>query len=165
MVLVDEAYVDFGGESVVGLVDQYPNLLVTGTFSKSRSLAGLRLGYAVGSPELIEGLVRVKDSFNSYPVDALASAIGIASLAAVEWMAPNLTIWLLPVALPMLAAPVLIAWTSRPLTHSVFTVPQDTTPSPVVASYRAIADSWRLTWVDDAAPTEPHSTGETHAPA
>jgi len=84
VVLVDEAYVDFGGESVVGLVDQYPNLLVTGTFSKSRSLAGLRLGYAVGSPELIEGLVRVKDSFNSYPVDALASAIGIASLADKE---------------------------------------------------------------------------------
>ena len=80
VVLVDEAYVDFGGESAVPLVERYPNLLVTGTFSKSRSLAGLRLGYAVGSPELIEGLTRVKDSFNSYPVDALASAIGIAAL-------------------------------------------------------------------------------------
>ncbi|GEN23168.1 histidinol-phosphate aminotransferase 1 [Halomonas cupida] len=80
VVLVDEAYVDFGGESAVPLVEHYPNLLVTGTFSKSRSLAGLRLGYAVGSPELIEGMVRVKDSFNSYPVDALASAIGIAAL-------------------------------------------------------------------------------------
>ncbi|MBR9881990.1 MAG: histidinol-phosphate transaminase [Gammaproteobacteria bacterium] len=80
VVLVDEAYVDFGDESAVPLVERYPNLLVTGTFSKSRSLAGLRLGYAVGSPELIEGLTRVKDSFNSYPVDALASAIGIAAL-------------------------------------------------------------------------------------
>lgn len=80
VVLVDEAYVDFGGESAVPLVDRFPNLLVTGTFSKSRSLAGLRLGYAVGSRELIEGLERVKDSFNSYPVDSLASALGIASL-------------------------------------------------------------------------------------
>ena len=80
VVLVDEAYVDFGGESVVPLVASYPNLLVTGTFSKSRSLAGLRLGYAIGSRELIEGLERVKNSFNSYPIDSLASAIGIAAL-------------------------------------------------------------------------------------
>ncbi|GHE22111.1 histidinol-phosphate transaminase [Halomonas urumqiensis] len=84
VVLIDEAYVDFGGESAVPLTDKYSNLLVTGTFSKSRSLAGLRLGYAVGSPELIEGLTRVKDSFNSYPVDALASAVAIASLADQE---------------------------------------------------------------------------------
>lgn len=80
VVLVDEAYVDFGGESAVPLVDRYPNLLVTGTFSKSRSLAGLRLGYAIGSRELIEGLERVKNSFNSYPIDMLASAVGIAAL-------------------------------------------------------------------------------------
>ncbi|UYG07502.1 histidinol-phosphate transaminase [Halomonas sp. M4R1S46] len=80
VVLVDEAYVDFGGESAVPLVADHPNLLVTGTFSKSRSLAGLRLGYAVGSRELIEGLERVKDSFNSYPIDSLASAIGISAL-------------------------------------------------------------------------------------
>ncbi|MGO1396228.1 MAG: histidinol-phosphate transaminase [Halomonas sp.] len=80
VVLVDEAYVDFGAESAVALIDRYPNLLVTGTFSKSRSLAGLRLGYAVGSEELIEGLLRVKDSFNSYPVDSLASLVGIAAL-------------------------------------------------------------------------------------
>ncbi|SEM22429.1 histidinol-phosphate transaminase [Halomonas daqiaonensis] len=84
VVLIDEAYVDFGGESAVPLVEHFPNLLVTGTFSKSRSLAGLRLGYAVGSRELIEGLERVKDSFNSYPVDSLASALGIASLADPE---------------------------------------------------------------------------------
>lgn len=81
VVLVDEAYVDFGGESAVPLVERFPNLLVTGTFSKSRSLAGLRLGYAVGSRELIEGLERVKDSFNSYPIDSLASAVAIAALA------------------------------------------------------------------------------------
>lgn len=80
VVLVDEAYVDFGGESAVPLIGHYPNLLVTGTFSKSRSLAGLRLGYAIGSRDLIEGLERVKDSFNSYPIDSLASALGIAAL-------------------------------------------------------------------------------------
>ncbi|RUR37024.1 histidinol-phosphate transaminase [Vreelandella populi] len=80
VVLVDEAYVDFGAESATALIDRYPNLLVTGTFSKSRSLAGLRLGYAIGSAELIDGLQRVKDSFNSYPVDSLASLVGIAAL-------------------------------------------------------------------------------------
>ncbi len=84
VVLVDEAYVDFGAESAVTLIDRYPNLLVTGTFSKSRSLAGLRLGYAVGSEELIDGLLRVKDSFNSYPVDSLASLVGIAALSDIE---------------------------------------------------------------------------------
>lgn len=80
VVLVDEAYVDFGGESAIPLIDTYPNLLVTGTLSKSRSLAGLRVGYAIGSSELIEGLRRVKNSFNSYPIDMLASEIAIASL-------------------------------------------------------------------------------------
>lgn len=80
VVLVDEAYVDFGGESAVPLIADHPNLLVTGTLSKSRSLAGLRLGYAIGSRELIEGLERVKNSFNSYPVDMLASAVAIAAL-------------------------------------------------------------------------------------
>jgi len=80
VVLVDEAYVDFGGESAVPLVERYPNLLVTSTLSKSRSLAGLRLGYAIGSRELIDGLERVKNSFNSYPIDMLASTVAIAAL-------------------------------------------------------------------------------------
>jgi len=80
VVLVDEAYVDFGGESAVQLVDQYPNLLVVHTFSKSRSLAGLRVGYAIGHPDLIEGLERVKNSFNSYPLDRLALAGAVASV-------------------------------------------------------------------------------------
>jgi len=80
VVLIDEAYVDFGAESAVSLVNRYPNLLVCHTFSKSRSLAGLRVGYAVGSAALIEGLERVKNSFNSYPLDRLALAGAIASV-------------------------------------------------------------------------------------
>ncbi|HLD68562.1 MAG TPA: histidinol-phosphate transaminase, partial [Pseudomonas sp.] len=69
VVLVDEAYVDFGGQSAIALVGRYPNLLVTQTLSKSRSLAGLRVGLAVGHPDLIEALERIKNSFNSYPLD------------------------------------------------------------------------------------------------
>ncbi|MGH8433439.1 MAG: histidinol-phosphate transaminase [Pseudomonas sp.] len=72
VVVVDEAYVDFGGETAIALVDRYPNLLVTQTLSKSRSLAGLRVGLAVGHPDLIEALERIKNSFNSYPLDRMA---------------------------------------------------------------------------------------------
>lgn len=72
VVVVDEAYIDFGGETAISLVDRYPNLLVTQTLSKSRSLAGLRVGLAIGHPDLIEALERVKNSFNSYPLDRLA---------------------------------------------------------------------------------------------
>ncbi len=79
VVVVDEAYIDFGGESAISLVNNYPNLLVTQTLSKSRSLAGLRIGFAIGHPDLIEALVRVKDSFNSYPLDSLAIAGGVAA--------------------------------------------------------------------------------------
>ena len=74
VVLVDEAYVDFGGESAVPLIARYPNLLVVHTLSKSRSLAGLRVGVALGQRELIDALERVKNSFNSYPLDRLAQA-------------------------------------------------------------------------------------------
>lgn len=81
VVVIDEAYVDFGTETAVSLINQYPNLLVTQTLSKSRSLAGLRLGFALGSPILIEALIRVKDSFNSYPIDHFAS---IGAMAALE---------------------------------------------------------------------------------
>lgn len=79
LVLLDEAYVDFGAESALSLIAQYPNLLVVHTLSKSRSLAGLRVGFAAGQPHLIEALTRVKDSFNSYPLDRLASAGAIAA--------------------------------------------------------------------------------------
>ncbi len=85
VVLVDEAYADFGAPSVVSLVAEHPNLLVSRTFSKGRSLAGLRLGVAFGDAELVEALVRVKDSFNSFPVDAIASAAGIAALDDETW--------------------------------------------------------------------------------
>ena len=74
VVVVDEAYIDFGGQTAIALVDRYPNLLVTQTLSKSRSLAGLRVGLAVGHPDLIEALERVKNSFNSYPIDRIAIA-------------------------------------------------------------------------------------------
>ncbi|BFM50948.1 histidinol-phosphate transaminase [Marinomonas sp. THO17] len=81
VVLVDEAYVDFGAQSAVGLVNQYPNLLVVQTMSKSRALAGIRVGYAFGHADLIEGLERLKNSFNSYPIDRIALA---GATAAVE---------------------------------------------------------------------------------
>lgn len=80
VVVIDEAYVDFGCESAVGLVHRYPQLLVVHTLSKARSLAGLRVGYALGNATLIEGLNRVKDSFNSYPLDKVAQAGAAAAM-------------------------------------------------------------------------------------
>ncbi|MFD2228978.1 histidinol-phosphate transaminase [Alkalimarinus sediminis] len=80
VVVVDEAYIDFGGESAIALVNDYPNLLVIQTLSKSRSLAGLRVGFAVGNPELIDGLERVKNSFNSYPLDRFAISGAVAAI-------------------------------------------------------------------------------------
>ena len=74
VVLIDEAYIDFGGTSCVALIKTYPNLLVVQTLSKSRSLAGLRVGLALGDKELIDGISRVKNSFNAYPLDTLAIA-------------------------------------------------------------------------------------------
>ena len=79
VVVIDEAYIDFGGDSAVSLIRHYDNLLVVQTLSKSRSLAGLRVGFAVGQRPLIEALERVKNSFNSYPLDALAQAGAVAA--------------------------------------------------------------------------------------
>lgn len=80
VVIIDEAYVDFGGVSSVPLISEYENLLVTGTFSKSRSLAGLRIGFAIGSERLVSVLEAVKNSYNSYTVDSLSIEIGRASV-------------------------------------------------------------------------------------
>jgi histidinol-phosphate aminotransferase len=79
-VVIDEAYVDFGGESAVPLIADHPNLLVVQTMSKSRALAGLRVGYALGDVGLIEALRRVKDSFNSYPLGRIAQVGATASV-------------------------------------------------------------------------------------
>lgn len=81
VVVMDEAYIDFGGESAVALINDYKNLLVIQTLSKSRSLAGLRVGFAMGDANLIEGLERVKNSFNSYPLDRFAIKGATASFA------------------------------------------------------------------------------------
>lgn len=87
VVVIDEAYVDFGAESAVPLVAQYPNLLVVQTLSKSRGLAGLRVGYAIGQPALLEALDRVKNSFNSYPLDRLALAGAMAAIEDTDYLA------------------------------------------------------------------------------
>src|SRR6195952_609948 len=84
-VVIDEAYVDFGAETAIPLVTSHPNLLVVQTMSKSRALAGLRVGYAIGDADLIEALNRVKDSFNSYPLGRPAQAGAIASLEDEAW--------------------------------------------------------------------------------
>ncbi len=85
VVVIDEAYVDFGGTSAIPLTAKYPNLLVVQTLSKSRSLAGLRVGFAVGHVDLIEALERVKNSFNSYPLDRLAIAGAVAAIEDSEY--------------------------------------------------------------------------------
>jgi histidinol-phosphate aminotransferase len=87
VVVIDEAYVDFGAQTAAGLIDRYPQLLVIRTLSKAWALAGLRVGYALGHPDLIEALSRVKDSFNSYPLDRLALAGAEAALGDTEWLA------------------------------------------------------------------------------
>lgn len=80
VVIVDEAYIDFGGTSALALIDSYENLLVVRTFSKSRSMAGLRIGYAIGNPELIQALNNVKYSFNSYTMNRPSIELGVESL-------------------------------------------------------------------------------------
>jgi histidinol-phosphate aminotransferase len=85
VVVIDEAYVDFGGESAIPLIARYPHLLVVQTLSMSRSLAGLRVGFAAGHTDLIEALERVKNSFNSYPLDRLAIAGAVAAFEDREY--------------------------------------------------------------------------------
>lgn len=90
VVIVDEAYVDFDGRSCVPLIEKYDNLLVVQTFSKSRALAGMRIGYAMGSQKLIQYLNDVKFSFNSYTMNALTMAAGVASLEDEAYFRQNL---------------------------------------------------------------------------
>lgn len=90
VVIVDEAYVDFGGVTAVPLLKEYENLLIIRTFSKSRSLAGMRLGWAMGSPELISAIYATKDSMNSYPVDSIAQAAGVAAVEDEEYFQATL---------------------------------------------------------------------------
>ncbi|WDD95370.1 histidinol-phosphate transaminase [Burkholderia sp. FERM BP-3421] len=85
VVVIDEAYVDFGAESALPLIGRYPNLLVVHTVSKARSLAGMRVGFAFGDAALIEALNRVKDSFNSYPLDRLAQVAAQAAYEDQDW--------------------------------------------------------------------------------
>lgn len=85
VVIVDEAYIDFGGESAISLVEKYENLLVVQTFSKSRSMAGMRIGFAIGNSRLIKALNDVKYAYNSYTMSRLALQTGVASLKDVAY--------------------------------------------------------------------------------
>ncbi|MDR4124943.1 histidinol-phosphate transaminase [Yanghanlia caeni] len=88
--VVDEAYVDFGADSAIALLDRCPNIVVIHTLSKSRALAGMRVGYSVASVEITEGILRVKDSFNSYPLDRLAIAAAVAAIEDREYFHDSL---------------------------------------------------------------------------
>ena len=86
LVVIDEAYFGFGAETAVPLVAGHDNLIVTRSLSKSHALAGMRVGYAIAQADLIEGLSRVKDSFNSYPLDAVAQAAATAAIEDRDWL-------------------------------------------------------------------------------
>ncbi len=90
VVIVDEAYVDFGGTTAVPLLKEYDNLVITRTFSKSRSMAGMRLGWAMGGKEVISAIYAAKDSMNSYPVDSIAQAAGVAAVEDEEYFQATL---------------------------------------------------------------------------
>lgn len=90
VVIVDEAYVDFGGTTAVPLLKEYDNLVITRTFSKSRSMAGMRLGWAMGGREVISAIYAAKDSMNSYPVDSIAQAAGVAAIEDEEYFQATL---------------------------------------------------------------------------
>lgn len=90
VVIVDEAYVDFGGTTAVPLLKEYDNIVITRTFSKSRSMAGMRLGWAMGGKEVISAIYAAKDSMNSYPVDSIAQAAGVASIEDEEYFQATL---------------------------------------------------------------------------
>ena len=85
VVIIDEAYVDFSGESALSLTNEYDNVLVVQTYSKSRSLAGMRIGYAIGNPELINAMNDVRFSYNSYPMTRLSVALGVAAIEDEEY--------------------------------------------------------------------------------
>ena len=89
LVLIDQAYAAFGDDSCISLLEDHPNLLIVGTLSKSHSLAGLRVGFAIASEEVIEGLQRVRDSFNSYPVDTLALELATLAVRDRPWYEEN----------------------------------------------------------------------------
>ncbi|MCM1166771.1 MAG: aminotransferase class I/II-fold pyridoxal phosphate-dependent enzyme [Lachnospiraceae bacterium] len=90
VVIIDEAYVDFGGTSAVPLLEEFDNLVITRTFSKSRSMAGMRLGWAMGSKTAISAIYAAKDSMNSYPVDSIAQAAGVAAIEDEEYFQATL---------------------------------------------------------------------------
>ena len=85
LIIIDEAYHGFGSETAAPLIEQYDNLIVSRSLSKSHALAGMRVGYALANPELIDGLTRIKDSFNSYPLDAVAQAAATAAVRDRVW--------------------------------------------------------------------------------
>ena len=90
--IIDEAYYGFGADTVAPLINQYDNLIVSRSLSKSHALAGLRVGYALAHRDLIEGLNRVKDSFNSYPLDAVAQAAAKVAICDASWQAQSVAV-------------------------------------------------------------------------